>query len=133
MVDPVDKLSHAIAALRAQRLAAQRGQQRRSATKPAPQAAAADPARRSDALKHAIAQAVAAIDPQAEDRRQRARRVFVEQVLQFEFGRDIRLDRQFGNLVKRVAADLGSDEAGAAELDAQIEQLAQTLAPRPAP
>jgi hypothetical protein len=126
MVDPVNKLSHALAALRAERARAQRGRSGGGAGKSAGTVAASTARDRDDrgaALKQAIVMAVAAIDPHAEDRRQRARRVFVEQVLQFEFGREIRMDRRFGAMVRQVAGDLCSDEASAAELDAQIDLL----------
>jgi hypothetical protein len=127
MVDPVNKLSHALAALRAERARSQRGRSSGSASKAAgatSKGTAHDAGDRSAALKQAIAAAVAAIDAHAEDRRQRARRVFVEQVLQFEFGREIRMDRRFGAMVRQVVADLCSDGESAAVLDAQIDRLA---------
>jgi len=127
MVNPVDKLGAAIAALRAQRLAEQRRRQRPGAAKAAAPQVPQTAAERTAALKHAVALAVSAIEPDAADRRQRARRVFVEQVLQFEFGREIALDRQFATMVRRVAADLCSDEIHAAQLDAQLEGLVRQL------
>lgn len=126
MVNPVDKLGAAVAALRAQRLAAQRRQQARpGSTKTANAPASQTPAERMAALKHAVTLAVSALDPEADDWRPRARRVFVEQVLQFEFGREIALDPRFAQMVRQVATDLCSDPDSATQLDTQLEGLAR--------
>ncbi len=123
MVDPVDKLGAALAALRAQRIAAQRGDRRRQQPAPAARKAGASTPGRAGSLKAAVTQAIAALDPDADDWRQRARRVFVEQVLQHEFGREVTLDPAFAGLVRGVVNDLCGDDASARQLDTQLERL----------
>jgi hypothetical protein len=123
MVDPVDKLGQALAALRAQRVAAQRGEHRRRQSAPTTRKADVATLARTETLKAAVAQAVVALDPAAADWRQRARRVFVEQVLQQEFGREVALDPAFAGLVRGVVSDLCDDDASARQLDTQLASL----------
>jgi hypothetical protein len=116
-MDPVSKLSRALALLR------------RTPTDPRAtpgrllSASSAGPAAGSD-LRETIARRLREIPPDAPERRTRAVRVFVEQVLFAEFGEELKHSFRFQEMVGEVQRVMEGDPGLRAELDQLIAELA---------
>jgi hypothetical protein len=123
-VDPINPFSNFIRLLRESSKKSSTGevQQRPAAgSSGADQAAAVTPAARAQSLQTSLQSRVKAVGPW---NRQRAREVFVEQILLRELGADIGNDTAFVELVDRVSALIG-EQAGISE---RLDQLLRELA-----
>jgi hypothetical protein len=76
------------------------------------------------ALKRKVQERLASIDPNDTRRADKARRVFLESVLVWQFGDALLLDRGFDEMVAGVQAALEAH----AKIDARLDQLLRDLA-----
>jgi hypothetical protein len=123
-VDPINPFSNFIRLLRESSKKSPTGevQQRPAAgSSGSDRAAAVTPAARAQSLQTSLQSRVKAVGPW---NRQRAREVFVEQILLRELGPDIGNDAAFVELVDRVSALIG-EQAGISE---RLDQLLRELA-----
>jgi hypothetical protein len=123
-VDPINPFSNFIRLLRESSKKSSTGevQQRPAAgSSSADQAAAVSPAARAQSLQSSLQSRVRAIGPW---NRQRAREVFVEQILLRELGPDLANDTSFVELVDRVSTLIGEQPAISARLDQLLRELA---------
>jgi hypothetical protein len=86
------------------------------ATRPARRAALA-------ALKSKVQERLRALDPDDARRSDKARRIFLESVLAWQFGDELLLDRGFDEIVSGVQEALGAHP----EIDARLVQLLTDL------
>lgn len=77
------------------------------------------------ALKSKVQERLRALDPKDARRSDKARRIFLESVLVWQFGDDLLLDRGFAEIVSGVQEALQAHP----EMDARFVQLLQDLAP----
>jgi hypothetical protein len=123
-VDPINPFSNFIRLLRESSKKSSTGelQQRPAAgSSGSDQAAAITPASRAQSLKNSLQSRVRAVGPW---NRQRAREVFVEQILLRELGPDIANDTAFAELVDRVSVLIGEQPGISARLDQLLRELA---------
>ncbi len=125
-MDPINRLSRIIETLRQQMA--------ESAKRPGPSKPSSDEVRarnRSDRpsveeLRHRILQRVREIEPDNPDRGRRARRIFLESVVAWEFGDELLLDSQLDRLIDSLQQTFETDP----ELDIQFRELIANLAQR---
>jgi hypothetical protein len=79
-----------------------------------------------DELRRRIYDRVQAIEPDTPDRGRRARRIFLESVLAWEFGDELLLDSQLDRLIDNLQQTFESDP----EIDAQFRDLMANLSQR---
>ena len=123
-MDPINPFSNFIRLLRESSKKSSTGEvQRRPAagSSGTDQAAAIAPASRAQSLQTSLQSRVRAMGPW---NRQRAREVFVEQMLLRELGPDIANDAAFVELVDRVSALIGEQQGISDRLDQLLRELA---------
>jgi hypothetical protein len=123
-VDPINPFSNFIRLLRESSKKSSTGEvQRRPAagSSGTDQAAAVTPAARAQSLQTSLQSRVRAMGPW---NRQRAREMFVEQMLLRELGPEIANDAAFVELVDRVSALIGEQRGISDRLDQLLRELA---------
>ena len=122
-MDPINRLNRLVETLRQQMAESAR---RLDTAKP--HAAEFKPQNRSarlsvEELRRRIQERVKAIEPDNPDRRRRARRIFLESVLAWEFGDELLLDSRLDRLIDNIQQTFESDP----EIDAQLGDVISSL------
>ena len=125
-MDPISRLNRLVETLRQQMAESAK---RLDTAKP--HAAEAKPQSRSarlsvEELRRRIQERVKAIEPDNPDRGRRARRIFLESVLAWEFGDELLLDSRLDRLIDNIQQTFESDP----EIDAQLSDVIASLSPR---
>lgn len=125
-MDPINRLNHMMETLRREMAAkAQRFDQPGTPGKSAEAAPLAkQPGRLSvPELKRRIQERIKAVGPDEKGQQNKARRIFLESVLTWEFGDALLLDKHFDELLDNIEKSFESSP----EMDAQFSQLVEEL------
>ena len=125
-MDPVNRLNHLMEALRRQMAEkAQRFDQPGASGKSSDTAPAAKPPGRMSVpeLKRRVQDRIKAVGREDRNRQNKAKRIFLESVLAWEFGEALLLDKNFDELLDRIEKSF----AASPEMDAQFSQLVEEL------
>lgn len=123
-MDPVGRLDQVLRLI--SRQMAERASRLDAGTTAPVQASATPPARRLalGALKERVRGRLRSIDPSDPRRQQKARRVFLESVLSWQFGDELLLDRGFEDMISGVQEALQAHP----RLEQRLAQLLRELA-----
>ena len=125
-MDPINRLDHVLQLIGRQM--SERASRLDSGAKLASLSGPARTPRRPSlaALKRKVQDRLAAIDPDDARRADKARRVFLESVLTWQFGDELLLDRGFEEIVAGVQEALQAHSQTDARLDQLLRELAGT-------
>lgn len=124
-MDPVNRLSRLMETLR-QRMAESAkklGTTSQTSAPSAPRSPASANRRTVEELRAHIGERVRSLEPNNPERRRRARRIFLESVLAWEFGDQLLLDNQFSRLIDGIQEAFESDP----EIDRELSDLLTDL------
>lgn len=123
-MDPVGRLDQVLRLIGRQM--AERASRLESGTVASSRAAATPPSRRASlgALKEKVRGRLRGLDPDDPGRQQKARRVFLESVLSWQFGDELLLDRGFEEMIAGVQEALQAHP----RLEQRLAQLLSDLA-----
>jgi hypothetical protein len=122
-MDPINRLDQIMRVIGQQM--SERAARLESGGKPLPTGAPPRLTRRPalTALKSKVQERLKALDPHDPHRPEKARRIFLESVLAWQFGNELMLDRGFAEIVSGVQEALRADP----QVDARLGQLLRDL------
>jgi hypothetical protein len=127
-MDPIDRLNRLMETLRQQMAqSAKRLNTSSQSTRPTNARSPGSANKRTvEELRQHIGERVRAIEPNNPERGRRARRIFLESVLAWEFGDQLLLDSQFNRLIEGIQDAFESDPEINRELQNLLTDLSQS-------
>jgi hypothetical protein len=123
-MDPINRLNHMMEALRREMAEkAQRFDQPGTSGKSAEASSKPQGRLSVPELKRRIQERIRAVSPDDKGQQNKARRIFLESVLTWEFGEALLLDKDFDELLDKIEKTFESSP----EMDAQFSQLVEEL------